>query len=167
MKPEVRVRSRATVLLTTIVVAALVAAPAGEAADTDCRQVTVSLTVTWDQDRAETVSGVVARLQYPAALELPIDPGSQSAKSRVETRTGTSGGLFDALRKDTNADGDGDLLNVGLITEGIKPGEFVRIRFDCRPGTAPPPASAFACTPDVADQNGGVPATCTVTVKES
>jgi hypothetical protein len=153
--------------LALVLVALALAAPAAGRAEAECRQVTVSLTVTWDPDRAETVSGVVTRLRYPAALELPTEPGSESAKARVETRTGTSGGLFDALRKDTDGDGAGDLLNVGLVTQGIRPGEFVRVRFDCRAGDATPAASAFTCTPDVADESGAVPATCSVRIVTS
>ncbi|MEW6270345.1 MAG: hypothetical protein AB1689_13730 [Thermodesulfobacteriota bacterium] len=149
-----------------IVAALAAAAPTAARAEAGCRQVTVSVTVTWDPQRAETVSGVVTRLHYPAEVDLPTEPGSQSAKERVETRTGTSGGLFDALRKDTDGDGAGDLLNVGLITQGIRPGEFVRVRFDCREGDAMPAATAFTCTPDVADESGAVPATCTVRVVE-
>lgn len=128
-----------------------------------CEQATVTLTVTWDRSRAETVSGVVARLSYPPALDVPVDDRG-SAQGRVENRTGESGGLFDAVRKDTDGDGKGDLLNVGLITEGIAPGDFVRIRFDCRPGTELPPKTAFRCTPDVADEAGKVEATCSVAV---
>lgn len=153
--------------LAVVLAAVAVAAPVTARADAGCRQVTVDLTVTWDPDRAETVSGVVTRLRYPAALELPTRPGTESASARVETRTGTAGGLFDALRKDTDGDGAGDLLNVGLITQGIRPGEFARVRFDCRPGASTPSAAAFACTPDVADESGAVPAQCSVEVVAS
>jgi len=128
---------------------------------TACTSASVVVSVGWDRERAEKVSGVVTRLRYPASLTVPSDPSDRSAKARVELLTGTSGGLFDALDKPGDT---GELLNIGLITAGIGAGPFARIRFDCRPGAAVPAASDFGCVADVADQAGTVPATCSVTV---
>jgi len=128
-----------------------------------CRT-TVDVDVAWERSRAETVAGIVVRLGYPASLDVPVDAASGSSRERVENRTGFPGGLFDAVRKDTDGDGAGDLLSVGLITQGMKPGPFARVTFDCDGGGGAPSADAFTCTADVADDRGHVPATCSVRV---
>lgn len=138
--------------------------PAGAAAT--CEHVDAVVTVQWDRDRASTASGVVARIQYPASLDVATDPKDGSARARVTLLTSTPGGLFDALKKDTDGDGAANVLSVGLITAGIAPGPFARIRFDCRPGSTAPPAAALSCVADVADESGTVPSTCSVSIAD-
>lgn len=130
-----------------------------------CTRVDAAVSVQWDRDRAEKASGVVARVRFPASLDVPTDATKRnSAQGRVELTTGTAGGLFDAVKNIGAAEGGSDLLSIGLITTGIGPGSFVRIHFDCKPGAAMPEASEFSCVADVADEAGNVPATCVVTL---
>ncbi|HZR82863.1 MAG TPA: hypothetical protein VFD92_17335 [Candidatus Binatia bacterium] len=144
----------------------LVAGPSREvppAGGTTCRTLLATVRVSWQPSAAATAAGVVARVRYPASVDLPID-ATGSARSRVENRTGAAGGLFDAVAKDTDADGRRDLVSVGLVTTGIPPGDFATIRFDCRTGAAPPAASEFSCEPDVAGSQASLPATCSVAI---
>ena len=130
------------------------------AASARCESVVV--TVDWDHRRTEKVSGVVVRVGYPASLVMPSQGHPDSSKDRVQLLTGTSGGLFDAVPRDSDQDGRKDVVSVGLITQGIGSGRFARLDFDCAPGMAPPRASDFACVSDVADDAGGVPSSCSV-----
>ena len=130
-----------------------------------CTRVDAAVSVQWDRDRAEKVSGVVARVRFPASLDVPTDATKRnSAQARVKLTTETTGGLFDAVKNAGAGDGGTDLLSIGLITTGIGPGSFVRIHFDCKPGATQPAASEFSCVADVADEAGNVPATCVVTL---
>lgn len=127
-----------------------------------CEPVVVS--VDWDHRRAEKVSGVVVRVNYPRSLEMPSKGNPDSSKDRVELLTGTSGGLFDAVPRDSDQDGRKDVLSIGLITQGIGSGPFARLRFDCAPGMAPAKAAELTCVSDVADETGSVPSSCSVTI---
>lgn len=120
------------------------------------------VSVDWDHRRAEKVSGVVVRIGYPGALEMPSSGTPDSSKDRVELLTGTSGGLFDAVARDSDQDGRRDVLSIGLITQGIGPGKFARVRFDCVAGMAPARADQLTCVSDVADDTGSVPSSCSV-----
>lgn len=132
-----------------------------------CTRVDAAVSVEWDHDRAETVSGVVARVRFPDSLDVPTDPKKRnSAQQRVELTTGTTGGLFDAVKNPGSADGGSELLSIGLINKGIEPGSFVRIHFDCKPGSAQPAATDFSCVADVADESGNVPAKCVVSLAQ-
>ena len=125
---------------------------------------TVVVSVDWDHRRAEKVSGVVVRVTYPGSLEMPSSGTPDSSKDRVELLTGTSGGLFDAVPRDSDQDGRKDVLSIGLITQGIGSGPFARLRFDCAPGMAPAKAAELTCVSDVADETGSVPSSCSVTI---
>jgi len=142
--------------------ALLVTIPAAAAAAAEPCRTVVDVDVRWEKSRAETVSGIVVRIGYPPSLDVPVEAESGSSRERVDNLTGKPGGLFDAVRKDTDGDGAGDLLSVGLVTQGMKPGPFVRVAFDCGAATAVPPLDAFTCTADVADEQGHVPASCAV-----
>jgi hypothetical protein len=131
-----------------------------EAATGGCE--TVVVRVDWDRRRAEKVSGIVVRVGYPRSLEMPSSGNPDSSKDRVELLTGTSGGLFDAVPRDGDHDGRKDVVSIGLITQGIGPGPFARLRFDCAPGMAPAKAAELTCTSDVADDSGSVPSSCSV-----
>ena len=131
-----------------------------------CSAATVTVTVTWDRGRASTLSGLIARLHYPASLDLPVDPDSGSIKERVENRSGLKGGLFDAVRKPSDRAQADTPLNIGLIGRGIAVGEFARVHFVCRPGTQVPPASAFSCMSEGADDTGPVATACTIAVTD-
>lgn len=157
-------RARVRVTLAILLGGLLAGAGMAPAAAASCRDVTVVVSVDWSRARAEKVAGVVTRIQYPSSLELPADDRG-SAKARATLLTGTSGGLFDAVRKDTDQDGRSDLVSVGLITAGIAPGPFVRLRFDCRAGAAAPAAADFSCAPDIADEAGSVPSSCSVALE--
>jgi hypothetical protein len=124
----------------------------------------VDVDVRWDPGRAAAVAGIVVRLGYPPSLDVPVDAASGSSRARVENRTGIAGGLFDAVRRDSDGDGRGDLLSVGLVTQGLKQGPFARVTFDCASGAALAAADGFTCTADVADEQGNVLASCTVRV---
>lgn len=139
---------------------AWVARRAEAAADRGCESVVVS--VDWDHGRAAKVSGVVVRVGYPRSLEMPSSGKPDSSKDRVALLTGTSGGLFDAVPRDSDHDGRNDVVSVGLITQEIGPGPFARLRFDCAPGMAPAKAGEITCTADVADESGSVPSSCSV-----
>ena len=102
-----------------------------------CSSVDVLVRVDWDPSRAESVSGVVARVRYPSSLALPLDRNGRSVQGRVELRTAATGGLFDAVLNKGAGDGGGDMVSVGLINTGIPRGDFARIRFDCRAGARP------------------------------
>jgi hypothetical protein len=138
------------------------ASPAG-AADA-CRFAIATASVTWPTSEAATAKGVVVRIAYPRSVEVPVAEGSKSPAARVEKRTAASGGLFDSVRRDADGDGHGDLVNVGLVTSDIAPGEFVRVRFDCAPGTPRPQASDFSCSADVAGGAGPIEASCAITL---
>jgi len=153
-----RARRAAAGLLLVAAAGGVRSVSAGEAG------VDVVVRVSWNRERAERVSGVVTRVQYPKSLALETDPRDGSAKGHVERLTTSSGGLFDALVKDTDGDGAPDLLSVGLITPGIEPGDFVRIHFARSPGAASPDGATFGCVADVADGSGAVPATCSATI---
>lgn len=159
-------RNKRTIVVcaTTVLVSALALAwavvPSATAASGACESVVV--TVDWDQQRTEKVSGVVVRVGYPASLRMPARGEPASAKDRVELLTGTSGGLFDAVPRDSDHDGRDDVVSVGLITQGIGEGPFARLRFDCAAGTGGAKASDFTCVADVADANGAVPSSCSV-----
>lgn len=130
-----------------------------------CTRVNAAVSVEWDADRAERVSGVVARIRFPNSLDVPTDPTKRnSAQQSVELTTGTTGGLFDAVKNPAASEGGTELLSIGLINEGIGPGSFVRIHFDCKPGATQPAANDFSCVADVADEAGNVPAKCVVTL---
>lgn len=124
--------------------------------------VSVVVSVDWDHERAEKVSGVVVRVGYPASVVMPSSGAPDSSKDRVELLTGTSGGLFDAVPRDSNQDGRRDVVSIGLITQGIGSGRFARLRFDCAPGMASAKASEFTCVSDVADDTGSVPSSCSI-----
>src|SRR5262249_28726191 len=100
------------------------------------------------------------RIRYPASVDLPVDERTRSARARVENRTGVEGGLFDAVRNTSNAGGAGDLVSVGLVTAGIHPGEFVRVRFDCRDGSEAPKPTDCPGQPDIAGGHGAITAPC-------
>lgn len=151
-------RALAACALVALSTPSAAAEPAG-----GCTPFDAVVVVSWDRDRAATVSGVVTRIRFPAALDVATDPADGSAKGAVELLTGTAGGLFDALVKDSDGDHAGDVLSVGLITSGIGPGSFAKVRFECRPGVAAVATDAVSCTADVADESGSVPSTCTVT----
>lgn len=125
-----------------------------------CEDVVVS--VDWDHGRAETVSGIVVRVGYPASVAMPAQGEPRSAKERVRLLVDGSGGLFDAVPRDGNRDGRDDVVSVGLIRQGIASGPFARLRFDCAPGAPSRTASDFTCVSDVADQSGSVPSSCRV-----
>jgi len=138
---------------------------AASGAKVGCTRVDAAVSVEWDHDRAEKVSGVVARVRFPDSLDVPTDPSKRnSAQQRVELTTGTTGGLFDAVKNPAASGGGSDLLSIGLINKGIGPGSFVRIHFDCKPGATQPAANDFSCVADVADEAGNVPAKCVVTL---
>lgn len=156
--------TRRSIALVATVLGSLALRPAAWAErDGACSSATVTLTVTWDQARAATLSGLVARLRYPASLDLPVDPETGSASARVENRSGRTGGLFEALPT-RNGGASDTSINIGLIGRGIAVGEFARVRFDCRPGSRVPPASAFTCSTDAADEAGPIAAACAVAV---
>jgi hypothetical protein len=139
------------------------ARPAAATTPPACASVIVS--VDWDHGRAEKVSGVVVRVRYPGALDVPLDKGRPgSAQDRVQLLTSASGGLFDAVPRDSDADGRMDVLSIGLITQGIPSGKFARIGFDCAGGVAKVGASDFSCVSDIADEAGAVPSSCSVAV---
>lgn len=152
-------RLRAAVVATTALL--LVAGHAGAVPQGGCPPVVV--TVDWDSRRAETVSGVVVRVSYPPSLDMPASGKPVSAKDRVELLGGTSGGLFDAVPRDSDGDGRTDLLSIGLVTRGIPSGRFARIRFDCAAGPAAASTPKLGCVSDVADDTGSVPSSCSVT----
>ncbi|MBY0279084.1 hypothetical protein K2Z84_27440 [Candidatus Binatia bacterium] len=147
-------------VLVLVLSLAYVARRAEAAIDRGCESVVVS--VDWDRSRAARVSGVVVRVGYPASLEMPSSGNPDSSKDRVALLTGTSGGLFDAVPRDSDHDGRKDVVSIGLITQGIGPGPFARLRFDCAPGMAPAKAAEITCTADVADESGSVPSSCSV-----
>jgi hypothetical protein len=147
----------------TLPLAAPSARPAMAATSRACASVIVS--VDWDHDRAAKVSGVVVRVRYPGSLDVPLDekrPGS--AQDRVQLLTSASGGLFDAVPRDSDGDGRKDVLSVGLITQGISSGTFARIGFDCTSDIVRAKASDFSCVADIADEAGSVPGSCSVAV---
>lgn len=124
--------------------------------------VSVVVSVDWDHKRTEKVSGVVVRVGYPTSVVMPSQGNPDSAKDRVQLLTGTSGGLFDAVPRDSNQDGRKDVVSIGLITQGIGSGPFARLRFDCAPGMASATVSEFSCVSDIADETGSVPSSCSV-----
>jgi hypothetical protein len=135
--------------------------PAASAERAGCSRAVATASVAWDRDLAPASQGVVVRIAYPPSVDVPVADGSRSPAARVENRTGAGGGLFDSVRKDGDGDGRPDLVNVGLIAASIPPGEFASVRFDCV-AAAPPRATDFSCTAEVAGGRGPIPATCAV-----
>jgi len=117
-----------------------------------CRSALVTVSVDWQKEHAPTAAGVVARITYPAQVDVPTDPKDHSARSRVDNLTGAAGGLFDAIPK-RNAESEGGILSVGLVARDIPPGDFARVRFDCTSGSRPD-AQAFSCVAEVSDLSG-------------
>ena len=147
-------------------IALLLAALPGtsRAAEANCHEVVATVKVAWAGDRGLRAAGVVTRVGFPPTLRLPVEKGSASVAARTERLGPTQGGLFDAIVRDSDGDGRQDRVNVGLVTSGIPAGDFVRIRFECTQGAAPPAPGDFSCVAEVSDGSLPVDATCSVEV---
>jgi hypothetical protein len=130
-----------------------------------CRESLVTVSVAWDPEVDPAAQGVVVGLAFPEGLVLAEDE-SGSAKERVRRLGAGTGGLFEAIPVDTDGDGVDDRVNIGLVSEGISPGAFARVRFACRPDAAAPAPAAFACEPEVAGARGTIASTCDVELSE-
>jgi hypothetical protein len=134
---------------------------AAAAGRTACRESSVTVSVAWDRQLEPAAQGVVVGLTYPEGLLLAPDE-SGSAKDSVRRLGSGDGGLFEAIPVDQDGDGVDDRVNIGLVSEGISPGPFARVRFACRPDAAAPEEAAFACEPQVAGARGEIASTCDV-----
>lgn len=141
----------------------LVLWPSNTHADDSCLDVVVR--VRWDEQVAETVQGVIAKLEVPKGLYLPTAKDG-SVLAQVERISSRSGGLFDVVPHDSDDDGQIDLLNIGLLNQKIPAGPFVRLSFSCREG-ARASTDRFECGSDVSASFGAIESTCSVEADES
>ena len=137
--------------------------PSSTHAAESCLDVVVR--VSWDEQVAETVQGVVAKLHLPNGLYLPAAKDG-SVLAHVDRISSKSGGLFDVVPHDSNDDGQVDLLNIGLLNQKIPAGPFVRLSFSCREG-AQASTDRFECASDVSASFGAIESTCSVEADES
>ena len=126
---------------------------------------TTMLTVTIGyQDPGDPVTGVSVFLGYPGNR---INIINEALLEQVTNASGVSG-TFLVADNDTNANGVDDQIAIGLLTsgQGVPPGNFARVLYDCVDGQSRPVAQDFTCTVEFATLFGNVPGTCQVTQVE-
>ena len=116
------------------------------------------------QDPGDPVTGVSVFLGYPGSR---INIINEALVEQVTNASGVSG-TFLVADNDTNANGVDDQLAIGLLTsgQGVPPGNFARVLYDCVDGQSRPVAQDFTCTVELATLFGNVPGTCQVTQVE-
>jgi hypothetical protein len=134
-----------------------------------CAALDATASVTWDAAAFPDVSGVVVRIDYPAAIAIPGSNADPSIGERVTNLTGISDGLLEATDRPRPDSAVDDRLSIALLSlsQPVATGPFARVRFDCAPSAEAPAAAEVSCTVEAARFDGSpvTPASCALTIE--